>query len=66
MDGGLAYYIRLRFYSVDTVRHGIYVRHCANCGVARLCSRTRSGFNRLFIRKTGLTKMNMNINETRN
>ena len=54
----------LKVQRVDTVGDGVQVRHSGNVGKAAVRGSQRAGADGLFIRKSRLSKMNMNINET--
>ena len=54
----------LEIQRVDTVGDGVQVRHSGNVGEAAVRGSQRAGADGLFIRKSRLSKMNMNINET--
>ena len=54
----------LKIQRVDTVGDGVQVRHSGNVGEAAVRGSQRAGADGLFIRKSRLSKMNMNINET--
>ena len=54
----------LKIQRIDTVGDGVQVRHSGNVGEAAVRGSQRAGADGLFIRKSRLSKMNMNINET--
>ena len=54
----------LEIQRVDTVGDRVQVRHGGNVGKAAVRGSQRAGADGLLIRKSRLTKMNMNINET--
>ena len=45
------------------VRHGVQVRHCADCRITAVSGGETAAENRLFIRKTRLAKVHMHIAE---
>ena len=57
---------QLRLEGLPALRHGLEVGHGAHGSVAAGGRRRGAGCNGLFIRKTRLPKMNMDINETWN
>ena len=58
------YYVSLRFQVFKRVRHRVKVRHGANTRKPAVRRSKCSAFYRFLIKKTRLSKMNMNINET--
>ena len=58
------YNIKLYFQIFKAIRHRVEVRHCAYRAESARGRRESARRNRFFIRKTRLSKMYMNINET--
>ena len=58
------YRVQLNLQMFRAVRHGVEVRHRADCRVSSVRRGGRAGSDGFFIRKTRLSEMHMNITKT--